>query len=432
MEKIILEQCPICDQGKWRYINEVRNAEYWFDKEYIYDQPIGFKICKECGFVTYDYETDEELKRRYEEERNIINFNCIVTANRKLTYHRKFLEYIDLKDKDVLDYGCGVGMFLKMCREEKQARVMGMELNKIQTDYMFEEYKIPAVNNILDLEKSTFDLICCYHVLEHVQNPDRLLKDFQNRLNENGYLYVSVPQNFGKIFDEASGMITNNFENYYHLNHVNLFSKNSLKNILAKYGFKIVKEDELMYGYTVLCQKTDQKIPIIKDEYLSIVAEIEKQKKAIEFYQAEQWEEAIKCHETYIDAWSMHAVKDFKDLKKQETRLIEAMGKTDNYYKIKRQLAYLYFQWDQKKAGEGLTPATITNHTRNSKKLFEELVEERPGMEDFHYYLGVIEAKYYKNYEKAREYFQIVIDINPAKYSEMMNLVGWLWKEKYK
>jgi 2-polyprenyl-3-methyl-5-hydroxy-6-metoxy-1,4-benzoquinol methylase len=445
MKKIILTECPICNVNDWEYIDELRDIEYWEDRDFIDDQPIGFKICKDCGFLTYDYEEDKELKRRYEMIRPMIDVNCIITAKRKYMYHKQFLSDINLKGKKILDYGAGIGLSLKKLKEDvekecvygavdplildEEIRTYAIELNSVQANYMKSEYNLNVINDISD--ESKYDLIMCYHVLEHMQYPDKILQQFNENLNDDGYLYLGVPENFGEVFDEASGMTTNSFENYYHLNHVNLFTKQSLRNILKKSGFKIIKEDSLMYGYSVICQKENQaeQNNILKEDYQAIVEDIKRQKKAIELYQEEKYKEAVKYYDTFVDAWTMYAAKDFKDLKRQESVLKEALDMTGNHYKIKRQLAYLYYQWDERKANEEVR---ITNHIKKSKELFEELIKEKPGMEDFYYYVAMIEAKYYKNYEKARQYFEKVLEINMAKYGEIKNLIGWLWKEKSK
>ena len=202
--EIVLKDCPICEESKWQYLDELRDRKYWYDKEFLYEEPIGFKICMHCGFLTYDYEKDEELIRRYKMERNIINFNCIITANRKLMYHRKFLKDLDLKNKKVLDYGCGIGLLLKMLKDERESKVLGIELNPIQRNYIKEEYNFP-VDDKIPIEQ--FDLICCYHVLEHLQYPDKKLKEFHERLNDDGHLYISVPENFSFNFDEAKQIL---------------------------------------------------------------------------------------------------------------------------------------------------------------------------------------------------------------------------------
>ena len=129
--------------------------------------------------------------------------------------------------------------------------------NDILIRYAREEFGLSVYDYI---PKEEYDLICCYHTFEHLQYPDKILEQFKGCLKDDGYLYISVPCNIRQdLLDEASGSLTIEFEELYHLNHVSQFSKQSLKNILWVNGFDIVKEDDSLYGYTVLCQKAKKK-----------------------------------------------------------------------------------------------------------------------------------------------------------------------------
>jgi SAM-dependent methyltransferase len=422
-----LTNCPVCNSEDWHDLSNLRDADYWYNKEFITDEneKIDFKVCKGCGFVTHGYPEDDELSRRYELDRNIINFSHIVTANRKIEYHKAFLgedilhKLINLNWR-ILDYGCAIGLWLNYLKKNNSP-VTGVELNQISANFGRKEYGLNIVDKMPD-EK--FDFITCYHVLEHLKNPDKALTEFRDHLNDDGYLYLAVPENFGSEFDEASGITVVDLENFYHLNHLSFFSKTSLQNLLRKAGFKIIKENNKMYGYTVLCQKADKQQDILREDYNKIVSIIENQKKAVGLLQNNP-EEAIKIMPSYIDAYTVLAMKHFKDLKKQEEILLNAMTVTNGHYKIKRQLGILYYQWNENMAGEH----KLTNHIRKAKQIFEELIAEKPGQEDYLYYLAMIEAKYFKEYDKAREYFRKIVEINPQKWGEITNLIGWIHKE---
>ena len=112
MQIIKNENCSICDASDWKSLDYLRDQKYWYDRDYLLEEPVGFKICKNCGFVTYDYIDDKELKRRYDDLVKIVDIGSIITKNRKLIYHQKFLEDIEIKG-NVLDYGAATGYFLK-------------------------------------------------------------------------------------------------------------------------------------------------------------------------------------------------------------------------------------------------------------------------------------------------------------------------------
>ena len=135
----------------------------------------------------------------------------------------------------VLDYGAATGYFLKWMKDKWNTEVYGIESNDIMRKFAKHEYGIELNTEIPDKQ---FDFISCYHTLEHVQYPDKLLQQFREHLADDGYLYISVPNIVQKeILDESSGQVAAEFEELYHLNHVNQFSKISLANLLNKCGF---------------------------------------------------------------------------------------------------------------------------------------------------------------------------------------------------
>ena len=48
---IQIKHCPICDnKDVWQYLDELRNREYWVEKEFLFEDNVNFKICTNCGF----------------------------------------------------------------------------------------------------------------------------------------------------------------------------------------------------------------------------------------------------------------------------------------------------------------------------------------------------------------------------------------------
>ena len=70
-------------------------------------------------------------------------------------------------------------------------------------------------------------------VLEHISNPNYLLKKIYKILKKGSYLYIEVPSNLAvKKGKETQELF---------IEHHHIFSKQSLKNLLERNRFKIVK-----------------------------------------------------------------------------------------------------------------------------------------------------------------------------------------------
>jgi len=247
-------------------------------------------------------------------------------------------------------------------------------------------------------------------------------------LNDDGYLYISVPSYLDKL-EESSGSNCDNFENYYHLNHVNVFSKQAIENLFNKKGLKIVKHDTTMYGLTYLLQKGPIQ-DIIKENYEDIEQKLKNQKQAIELYKQHKFQEAIDVDPTYTDAYIFLTLskENMKELKKQIDILEKGLDVNPNNIKLMSQIARTYFQFDEN------TPEKqfYSNNIKRAEDLFKKIAELKPGMEDTYYFLALINYKYKKDYDSAIRYINRQMEINPVKFQEANNLKAVIYKEKEK
>jgi len=284
---IKLENCPICKENKWHDLDYLRSHKYWYDLDLREEgEAVGFKICKECGFCTYDYVNDKRLETSYNQARPVMTANHIITCNRKNEYHRAFLKDVEIEGP-FLDVGCAQGSFLNDLREnrayEKVTKIedcdtyYGTEWSKAFANYGRHEYGIQITQEI-DI-RYIYNFVSYYHVLEHIQHPDKELERIKTVMRDDALLYISVPLWFD-VLEEWSGSFLRDWENYLHLNHVNVFSKQSFHNLLNNAGFEIIKEDEALYGYTVLCKRGEKK-DIVKEDYKIQQQILEANKKAI-------------------------------------------------------------------------------------------------------------------------------------------------------
>ena len=89
-----------------------------------------------------------------------------------------------------------------------------------------------AINEI----EETFDIIMVYHVIEHLDDPIKFMKDIKLKLNKNGKVIIGTPL--------IGGLISNYFgKNYrlYNQSHEILFNIKSLKELHALNNLKITR-----------------------------------------------------------------------------------------------------------------------------------------------------------------------------------------------
>ena len=168
----------------------------------------------------------------------------------------------NLQNKNILDFGCGWGGFLKNIKNYKS--LSGVELRKECLEYVkynikkinisnninfFEhkfnkcretkinvaEKKINVSDNINSFDKK-FDIITMFHVLEHIPYQIETLKILKSKLKNKGKIIIEVPhaEDFLILQDELK-----EFKNFtFWSEHLILHTYNSLKTIISKAGFK--------------------------------------------------------------------------------------------------------------------------------------------------------------------------------------------------
>ena len=171
----------------------------------------------------------DRIKNHNKEKNNFImnNENLIKIIN-------------SLRYKSLCDIGCGAGYLLSALKKNKH-KILGID-NDIKALYLASQYsktiKINLNDKKLNVNKK-FDLITCYHVIEHIKRPENLIKNIYQMLNKDGHIIIGTPD-----FDSAMARL---FKNKYRLlhdkTHISLFSLDSLCRFLRDYKFKVIQLD---------------------------------------------------------------------------------------------------------------------------------------------------------------------------------------------
>lgn len=97
------------------------------------------------------------------------------------------------------------------------------------------DFKID-IQNMESIEKDTYDLIICSHVLEHVENDRRALEEIKRILKEDGKCIFLVPVTLGyEEIDEAFGLSSEeNWRRFGQGDHCRRYGKNALLDRLSE------------------------------------------------------------------------------------------------------------------------------------------------------------------------------------------------------
>ncbi len=138
----------------------------------------------------------------------------------------------------ILEIGCGKGYLLKRL-QDKSFSCLGIEPGKGYSNF-WKSYNVNVINDFFPTskDKSNYDLIFGYMLLEHINNPIEFIKKVRCRLNHNGMAIFAVPDCTEEIMRSDPAILIHE--------HISYFDENSLSNL-----FKIAGMNPKVYksGY---------------------------------------------------------------------------------------------------------------------------------------------------------------------------------------
>ena len=173
----------------------------------------------------------------YKENSNKLRFDEFESYEDKQDSKRRvndFKQYI--KDKNVCDFGCGKGSFLRLAREYSN-NLYGVELQKNYIS-LLKNNGISCEDKI-NKHKVMFDTIFSFHTLEHLPNQIEVLKNLKNYINFGGNLIIEVPHANDFLLKNLQVEEFKEFTLWSQ--HLILHTKNSLNNFLTYSGYKDIE-----------------------------------------------------------------------------------------------------------------------------------------------------------------------------------------------
>ena len=154
--------------------------------------------------------TDEETYKIYNEP----NFVKKFTQQTKDIYNESFYDRIevlklfeDLKNKKVLDAGCGAGVYLEWFLS-KGSYPTAIDYSLPMLEMVKAKYnnKIPIfkadLREKLNFNTNEFDYILCTMVLLHIKDWTKTFQEFHRILKKDGFLIFSTVHPFADLSDE--------------------------------------------------------------------------------------------------------------------------------------------------------------------------------------------------------------------------------------
>jgi len=157
----------------------------------------------------------------------------------------------------ILDVGSADGVFSKVILDRSKAKeLIGIEAVKSSVVWAKNHWKSNKKMKFkvgdahkLEFEDESFDAVFCLEVLEHVNNPKKVLLEFKRVLKKDGYAVLLVPSD--SILFKTLWFFWLNFYPrgwVWRETHIQTYRGNYLPTIAKKTGFKVEKEKKFIFG----------------------------------------------------------------------------------------------------------------------------------------------------------------------------------------
>ena len=179
-------------------------------------------------------------------------------AFQRYWHKRRFAEVgklIEPVKGKVLDIGCSDGVFSKVILDKSKAKqLVGIDVLVVSVNWAKKHWHknkkmrfLVADAHKLSFKANTFDAVFIMEVLEHVYNPEKVMREARRVLKKRGYAVFLVPSDnllfriTWFLWGFYRGRIWNN-------THIQTYRNNYLPKMAKKAGYKIEEDKKFILG----------------------------------------------------------------------------------------------------------------------------------------------------------------------------------------
>ena len=168
---------------------------------------------------------------------------------------------LSIRNKKVLDIGCGGGLFLSKL-ESEGAKVTGLELSDIRAHYAKTKHNLEIIKRPIESDfwkerySSTFDVVTLWDVIEHVNYPLSTLRSSSYVLKSGGFLFIDTPcrdsfyHRVGEITYRLSNgrfpTFLNAMYSAHKFGHKQIFSTCEIKSLFEEANLEVIELKSFM------------------------------------------------------------------------------------------------------------------------------------------------------------------------------------------
>ena len=231
--------CPLCASEAIKMIAEkIRRG----------DGSVAYCVTCEHGFLVHNQSIDAkeyygELYRQeysHNAEAAATDAREIYTVYKEYQQERLAHIYPFLNSSTrLLEIGASSGQFLVHIKD-KVSEINAIELDKACCSFLVSEHGIEADSELLENSRfadSTYDIVCAFQVIEHVEHPVAFLKTLKRATKKGGAIYIEAPNLRDPLLSVWDVPTYRQF--FYHSAHLHYFTNASLIKVAIDAGFRL-------------------------------------------------------------------------------------------------------------------------------------------------------------------------------------------------
>lgn len=201
----------------------------------------GYARCWGCGLRFYP--SGEAPRGRYDDSYFVEYRGGDYFATEELRRHEARIRLAIVRDaagpaaRDLLEIGCAAGFFLDEARRAGWT-VTGIEPAEGPATYARTQLGLDVATTFAEeaaLDPSSLDAVCLWHTLEHIPEPERLMRHVRTALRPGGVICIEVPNGASLMANRAGST-------WFALEpdvHVAQWTPRALRDLLSRAGYAV-------------------------------------------------------------------------------------------------------------------------------------------------------------------------------------------------
>lgn len=230
---VIPFSCPVCSNNRFRLKHKVKNYDYYscLNCKVSIIIPFPSESLAKSWYNIKDYYCNEDRNIGYDD------YEAQKSGLQK-TFDNRNRILPNLRYKDILEIGCGLGYYGEVLAARNVASYTGLDLNPYAIDALKQKGFNGIIGEIRDIpDNQIYDYIVFFDVLEHILSPNDFLHSLSCHLKKGGKILFTTPST-SSFLSRISG---NKWVSYIIPQHILLYNEQCLNILLAKNGFRILK-----------------------------------------------------------------------------------------------------------------------------------------------------------------------------------------------